>query len=135
MASIFSSLMDSIATDSFAWWFSRATLLAALACAYLALAQRARPAARHAIAVAGLCAIALLPVASAVLPTLSIPVLPPSPVAAPTPPAARTMPFAIDAAVPEPTPAPAVAPVPASMPAPARPGVAPSAPVVLARSA
>jgi len=114
MTSIFSSLMDSITTESFAWWFSRATLIAAMACAYLALARRARSALRHAVAVASLVAVAVLPMASAVLPKLSLPVLPASPeapVVAPTP---RPTPFAIDRPVTDvvpATPPSAVAPV------------------------
>ncbi len=108
MAAILSSLMDSITTESFAWWFSRATLVAAVACAYLALARRAQPALRHAVAVAGLVAIAVLPLASALLPTLSVPVLPAAP--SEVTPATHPTPFAIDA--------------------PAADAVAPAAPVV-----
>ncbi len=124
MTSIFSSLMDSITNEAFAWWFSRATLVAVLACAYLALARRGRPATRHAIAVASLVAIVMLPAASAILPTLSLPVLPATPIApAPAPRAVRALPFAIDtpapAAGPSVAPVPAVSPVPVVQPVPA----------------
>jgi beta-lactamase regulating signal transducer with metallopeptidase domain/Tfp pilus assembly protein PilF len=116
MTPIFSSLLDSITTESFAWWFSRASLLAAIACAFLAIVRSARPATRHAVAIASLVAIALLPAASAVLPTLSIPILP-APEAVVTPPAPRAFPFAIDA--PRNASAPAVVPAVAPTPAPA----------------
>lgn len=71
-----SSLLDSFPSEPLVFWFSRMTLLAVLACAFLFAAQRLRPAVRHAVAVVGLLAIALLPLASALLPAWSIPVLP-----------------------------------------------------------
>ncbi|MDH5270668.1 MAG: tetratricopeptide repeat protein [Candidatus Krumholzibacteria bacterium] len=71
-----SSLLDSIAPGSLLWWLSRMTLLATLACAFLVFAHRLRPAVRHAVAVGSLVAIALLPLASALVPAWSIPVLP-----------------------------------------------------------
>lgn len=130
MTSIFSSLMDSITTESFAWWLSRATLILCVACAFLAIVRRARPATRHVVAVASLIAVALLPAASAVLPTLSLPVLPAAPsVVVPTPPAPRAIPFAIDAPVTD--VAPVVTPAPVSAPAP----VAPVRPVIEPRPA
>lgn len=95
----FSSLLDSITTASLAWWLLRMTLIATLACTYLAAARRARPAARHLVAVASLAAIALLPVASALLPALSVPVLPAPSAAIDTPPASRGLLFIIDAPV------------------------------------
>jgi beta-lactamase regulating signal transducer with metallopeptidase domain/tetratricopeptide (TPR) repeat protein len=100
-----SSLLDSITTASLAWWLLRMTLVATLACAYLALARRARPALRHVVAVTSLVAIALLPVASALLPAFSVPILPASSEAIETPPASREQPFAIDAPVSDATPA------------------------------
>lgn len=106
MASILSSLMDSITLESFAWWFSRATLLAAMACAFVAVVRRARPATRHAVAIAGLAAVALLPAASAILPQLALPVLPAAPAETITPaPAPRPMHFAIDIPATNVTPA------------------------------
>lgn len=69
------SLFDSVALQSLVWWLLRATLLCAFACAYLAIARRARPAIRHLIAVGGLASIALLPLASGLLPSWSLPVL------------------------------------------------------------
>jgi beta-lactamase regulating signal transducer with metallopeptidase domain len=98
MISIFSSFVDSITTDALLWWFSRTTLVLTLACAFLAVASRARPATRHVVAVTSLFAVALLPLAMAALPSLSLPVLP----AVATPPthsvpvSNRTV-FAIDA--------------------------------------
>ncbi len=124
MTPIFSTLVDSITTESFAWWFWRASFLAAIACAFLAIVRSARPATRHAVAIASLAAVALLPAASAILPTLSIPILP-APEAVVTPPAPRAFPFAIDAPseAPAPTVAPAtvVAPAPVITPAPVKP--------------
>ncbi|HEU4365585.1 MAG TPA: M56 family metallopeptidase [Candidatus Krumholzibacteria bacterium] len=73
-----STLLDSITPESLAWWLARMTLLAGIACAYLALAHRARPAVRHAVAVGSLAAVALLPAASLLLPAWSLPVLPAS---------------------------------------------------------
>jgi beta-lactamase regulating signal transducer with metallopeptidase domain/tetratricopeptide (TPR) repeat protein len=105
MTSIFTLFVDSISSDAVLWWISRATLVMALACAFLALALRARPAARHAIALSGLFAVVLLPVAMAILPTLSLPVLP----AVATEPAHRVTSsapntFAIDAGEPSAAP-------------------------------
>jgi len=77
-----SSLLDSITPESLVWWLARVTLLAAFTCAYLALARRARPATRHMVAVGSLLAIMLVPVASALLPAWSLPVLPGSAVPA-----------------------------------------------------
>ena len=71
-----SSVLDSITPESLVWWLSRMTLVAVLACAYLALARHARPATRHLVAVGSLISIALLPVASALLPSWPLPVLP-----------------------------------------------------------
>lgn len=124
MTPIFSSLLDSITIESFLAWASRATIIAAIACAFLALARRARPATRHMVAIASLIAVAVLPIASALLPTLSLPVLPApaQPAVVATPPASRAVPFAIDA--PTPAPAPAAVPTPAAPAAivvPARP--------------
>ena len=69
------SLLDSIASVALVTWLVRITVLAALACMYLALARRAQPALRHAIAVGSLFAVVLLPVASKLLPAVSVPVL------------------------------------------------------------
>lgn len=69
-------LSNWITPESLVVWLIRVTVLSGLACAYLALARNARPAMRHAVAVGGLVAIALLPLASGLLPSLSIPVLP-----------------------------------------------------------
>jgi beta-lactamase regulating signal transducer with metallopeptidase domain/tetratricopeptide (TPR) repeat protein len=71
-----SSVLDSITPESLAWWLSRVTLVAVLACAYLTVARRARPATRHLVAVGALVSIALLPLASALLPSWPLPVLP-----------------------------------------------------------
>lgn len=128
MTPIFSSLMDSITTESLVWWLSRTTLIAALACAYLALARRTRPATRHMVAVGSLVAMAFMPAVSALLPTLPIPVLPASPPSVATPPAPRGLPSAIDAPALKPTPATNVTPpTPATIettPRPARNPVA-----------
>lgn len=107
MTPIFASLLNSITTESFAWWLLRATLIAALACAYLAWGRRARPATRHAVAIGALCAIAILPIASMLLPALSLPVLPrPATHMSQAPRTAPEVSFAIDAPAPRPTPAP-----------------------------
>ena len=110
MTPIFASWLDSITTESFAGWLLRITLIAALACVYLAFARRARPATRHAVAIGSLCAMALLPVASALLPALSLPVLPASNSLAGTPRTAPEVSFAIDAPAPRATPAPVTTP-------------------------
>lgn len=132
MAAIFSSLLDSTTTESLLWWASRATLIAGVAWAFLALARRARPATRHMVAIGSLVAVAILPVASALLPNVSLPVLPaPTPKAVVAPEAPRAVPFAIDAPAPAATPAPAIHAVTAPAPrvTPSTPGVtAPAAP-------
>src|SRR5205809_3096986 len=69
------SLIDSVATVSVATWLFRITIITVLACMYLALARRAQPALRHAVAVASLVAVALLPLASRLMPNLNVPVL------------------------------------------------------------
>jgi len=98
-----SSALDSITPESLVWWLSRMTLVGVLACAYLALAHRARPATRHLVAVVSLITIAILPVASALLPAWSLPVLP-SIQATDTRSAPRELSPAIDASTTEPAP-------------------------------
>ena len=98
-----SSALDSITPESLVWWLSRMTLVGVLACAYLALAHRARPATRHLVAVVSLITIAVLPVASALLPAWSLPVLP-SIQATDTRSAPREFSAPIDASTTEPTP-------------------------------
>ena len=71
-----SSMLGAIAPETVAFWFSRMSLVAALACSFLFAARGVRPALRHAVAVGGLLAIALLPLASALLPAWSLPILP-----------------------------------------------------------
>jgi beta-lactamase regulating signal transducer with metallopeptidase domain/tetratricopeptide (TPR) repeat protein len=69
------SFLDSIASVILATWLFRITLLTTLACMYLAVARRAQPALRHAVAVGALAAVVLLPTASRLLPDLNVPVL------------------------------------------------------------
>ncbi len=119
-----SSLLDSITMESLAVWLARATVIAAIACAFLALARRVRPATRCVVAVASVCAIVMLPVASAILPALSVPVLPAERAEVPEPVRAPSVPFAIDTpptASAEGAPAPAVVPAASVIPAPAKP--------------
>jgi len=80
MAAIHSltSYLDAIANVTMAAWLFRITVLTTLACMYLALARRAQPALRHAVAVGALIAVVVLPVASRLLPDLDIPVLRPT---------------------------------------------------------
>ncbi|HEX5130957.1 MAG TPA: M56 family metallopeptidase [Candidatus Krumholzibacteria bacterium] len=115
---IFSSLLNWAAPESLIWWLSRATLLSALACVYLATARGARPAIRHIVAVSCLAGVALLPMASALLPALSVPVIPATPALTPAPPATTPV---MHAASVQPAPAvePASAPLPAEPVAPA----------------
>ena len=70
-----STLLDGMASPSLVGWLLRITLLGAVACLYLALARRAQPALRHAVAVGSLLAVVLLPVASKLLPAVPLPVL------------------------------------------------------------
>ncbi len=70
-----SSLSHSVPLASLGWWLARVTVLAGIACAYLAIARTARPALRHLVAMTSLVALALLPVASGMLPSWSLPVL------------------------------------------------------------
>ncbi len=107
-----SSVLGSITPESLVWWLSRMTLIGVLACAYLALARRARPATRHLVAVGSLLSIAVLPVASALLPSVPLPVLP-SIRATDTGSAPREFSPAIDASTTEPTPSTAALTQPA----------------------
>ncbi len=91
-----SSLLDSSTLASLLLWLARATVIAAMACAFLALARRVRPATRCVIAVASVCAIVMLPAASAILPVLSVPMLPAEPAELPEPTRAQSVPYAID---------------------------------------
>jgi len=76
-----SPLVESLPLDAIPAWFLRITLVATLATAFLLVARRALPATRHMVAVAGLAAVAVVPLASALLPTLNVRVLPaPAPV-------------------------------------------------------
>src|SRR5688572_27102560 len=69
------SMMDSITSVTFSEWLVRITVLSGIACLYLALARRATPAMRHAVAVGSLFAVVLLPVASRYLPGVALPIL------------------------------------------------------------
>jgi beta-lactamase regulating signal transducer with metallopeptidase domain/Flp pilus assembly protein TadD len=98
MAAILSlnTLLDAAAAVSVVAWLLRITLLATVACMYLALARRAHPALRHAVAVGSLLAVVLLPVASKLLPTVSVPVLRAPLVATNAPAATDPVPVIID---------------------------------------